>query len=252
MPFSQVPTLIAMPDNRTDRPHLPQDVWLSQRWESLAREDAEFYIWTDVAKGDHFFESGVKDAARILAHAEPHLGSRGTVLEVGCGVGRVLLPMSRKFTRAIGMDIAPTMLCKLAENAAAAGRTNVTGVLADEPWERIGPVDFVYSHIVLQHIESWAIITDYFRRIRACLAPSGIFYAQLDTRRPDVLYAVKNRMPEFLLPRNLKRGVRRIRRSRGAVAAMASEAGFEIVRESGAGTVDTVFLLKAQRGGATS
>lgn len=221
-----------------------RDERMSRRWESLARENAEFYIWTPLADGDDFTASGERDAARIWSQAEPHLVHRRKVLEIGCGVGRILLPMRRNFDAAIGVDIAPTMLARLQENARAAGIGQVEGALADEPWEERGPIDFVYSHIVLQHIERWRIIEDYFARVARCLAPDGVFYAHFDTRPRTFAYRLRNVVPERLLPRTMQRGVRRIRRSPAEIRALVAASGFSVLSESGAGTTETVFLLR--------
>lgn len=219
----------------------PRDPWLSQRWEAFAQEDAEFYIWTE---GDDFWESGEQDAARIWGLAKPHVARRRTVLEIGCGVGRLLLPMRRHFDAAIGVDVAPTMLEKLEANAARAGVGAVRGLPAGDAWEALAPIDFAYSHIVLQHIERWDIIADYFARVRQCLASDGAFYAHFDTRPRTAAYRLRNLLPERVLPRTMKRGVRRIRRSADDVRALASQSGFATIDESGANTTETVFLLK--------
>lgn len=213
---------------------------MSRRWESLAREDAEFYIWTD---GADFTASGERDAARILELAAPYLAGRRTVLEIGCGIGRILLPMRRKFDAAIGVDIAPTMLARLESAAADAGLTNVRGMLAGDAWESEGPIDFAYSHIVLQHIERWDIIADYFSRVRRCLAPDGVFYAHFDTRSRSLAYRMRNRLPEAVLPRTMQRGVRRIRRDAADIRRLAATTGFAMLYEAAAGTADTTFLL---------
>lgn len=218
---------------------------MSRRWESLAREDAEFYIWTE---GADFEASGERDAARIWSLVEPHLVSRRTVIEIGSGVGRILLPMSRHFDAAVGVDIAPTMLAKLHARAASRGIDTVRGVLADDPWDAGSAIDLVYSHIVLQHIERWDIIADYFARVRRCLDPRGLFYAHFDTRPATLAYRVRNQLPDALLPRTMKRGVRRIRRPAAAIRELASATGFSTIRESGTGTTETVFLLRPADG----
>jgi cyclopropane fatty-acyl-phospholipid synthase-like methyltransferase len=222
----------------------PHDDRMSRRWESFAQEDAEFYIWTE---GADFRGSGERDAERILALAEPHLVQRRAVLEIGCGIGRILLPMRRRFDLAIGVDIAPTMLDRLRVDAADARLTEVRGMLAGEAWEATGPIDLVYSHIVLQHIERWDVIADYFVRAQRCLSPDGVFYAHLDTRERSVAYRLRNHLPDAVLPRTMKRRVRRIRRDVEDVRRLATSSGFETLHESAAGTEDTVFLLRPSR-----
>lgn len=217
---------------------------LAGRWEGYARADAEFFIWTDVAKGDDFAASGRRDAARIMELCSPHLRQRRLAVEIGCGVGRLAIPMSREFERVIGVDIAPTMLRKLEENCRAANVHNVRGMLANDAWDACGPVDFVYSHIVLQHIEDWAIIEGYFARAARALSAAGVIYSQFDTRRRNPLYVMRNLSPDFLLPRHYRRGVRRIRRKVADVVRLAQACGLEIVHVSGAGTAYTLFILR--------
>lgn len=216
---------------------------LSERWERYAQSDAEFYIWTDVEAGDDFAASGERDAARIMALCAPHLAGRGRALEIGCGVGRLVIPMSRHFERIIGVDIAPTMLRKLADNCRRDGVTGVTGMLAHEAWDAQGPIDFAYSHIVLQHIESWATIESYVARVAGALSADGVFYAQFDSRPPNVLYHLRNRLPDSLLPRHYRRGVRRIRRSVPAIEQLAATNGFAVAHRSGEGTEQMILVL---------
>ncbi|MEP6494708.1 MAG: class I SAM-dependent methyltransferase [bacterium] len=217
---------------------------MAERWEALAQADAEFYICTELSKGEDFFASGERDAERILAVAGHHVPEWKTALEIGCGVGRLTLPIARRFERVTAVDIAPTMLRKLDENCRNRDVKTVTPMLAAEKWELGGPVDLCYSRIVFQHIEPWAIIADYFRRIAACLTVGGAFYVQFDTRPFDVLYQIKNSLPDIVLPRTKQRGVRRIRRTTAEVQALARTCGLENVYEHGSGTLDTEFVFR--------
>jgi cyclopropane fatty-acyl-phospholipid synthase-like methyltransferase len=216
---------------------------MTNRWESLAREDAEFYIWTDLAKGDDFFASGERDVQRILGYARPFIRATDAALEIGCGVGRLTIPMSREFDRVVAIDIAPTMLTKLAANCAARDIEHITPMLAGDAWQSVTPIDFAYSRIVLQHIEEWSTIVDYFQRVAACLAAHGAFYVQFDTRPTDVAYYIKNQLPDVVLPRNFRRGVRRIRRTVDDIETLARACGLHTETMRGAGTEDTEFVF---------
>jgi SAM-dependent methyltransferase len=59
-----------------------------------------------------FVESGRLDADFLHPVVERHLSGRATVLDFGCGAGRVLLPLSEKFPRVKfrGTDISPKAL----------------------------------------------------------------------------------------------------------------------------------------------
>lgn len=217
---------------------------MSDRWETLAQQDAEFFIWTDVAKGDDFFASGERDAARILEFAAPYRSQGGAALEIGCGVGRITIPMSRHFERIVAVDVAPTMLRKLGENCSARGIAHVTPMLVTDAWECVTPIRFAYSRIVFQHIADWGQIADHFRRIAAVLAPDGAFYIQFDTRAPTLLYHVRNALPDAVLPRNYWRGVRRIRRTGASIEQLGAANGLEVAAQRGAGTDDTEFVFR--------
>ncbi|HTE47405.1 MAG TPA: class I SAM-dependent methyltransferase [Gemmatimonadaceae bacterium] len=217
---------------------------MADRWEALAQADAEFYICTELSKGEDFFASGERDAEHILSIVGTYVGEWKTALEIGCGVGRLTLPISRRFERITAVDIAPTMLRKLDENCRARGVNIVTSMLAGERWELGGPVDLCYSRIVFQHIEPWSVITDYFKRIAACLTVGGVFYVQFDTRPFDVLYQIKNSLPDIVLPRTKQRGVRRIRRTAAEIQELARASGLECMDERGAGTFDTEFVFQ--------
>jgi SAM-dependent methyltransferase len=213
-----------------------------RRWEALAREDAEFYIWTDPLPGDDFFSSGARDAERIAAFSARHVARWDRAIEMGCGVGRITIPMAARFGSITAVDIAPTMLARLAAHCEARGITTVRGALARHDWEREA-VDFAYSRIVFQHIPSWAIIDEYFRRIAAALRPGGAFYVQFDTRPSTAAYRLRNLLPDFLLPRTWRRGVRRIRRSREEIVRLAVARGLSLADERGAGTEDHEFVF---------
>lgn len=217
---------------------------MADRWEQLAREDAEFYIWTDLAAGDEFFRSGERDARRILDLVEPWLGGHSRAVEMGCGVGRISVAMAPHFDAITAVDIAPTMLAKLAENCRDRGIASVRPMLASEAWESSGPFDLAYSRIVFQHIETWDTIGSYFRRTSQSLTPAGVFYVQFDTRPANMLYLIRNRLPDAMLPRTYRSGVRRIRRRAPRIVELASAHGLELVLERGRGTLDNEFVFR--------
>ena len=103
-----------------------------------------------------FMETGerfVRDVFSLVrAHLDPAFAPR-RVLDVGCGVGRLLLPMARTAAEAVGVDVAPRMLEIAAENARTAGLENVVLLGSDDQLSEVdGEFDFVNSYIVLQHI----------------------------------------------------------------------------------------------------
>ena len=74
-------------------------------------------------------------------------------LDFGCGVGRVTLPLARRTTSVVGVDIAQSMLDHARALLDRHGVTNVELVKGDDTLARVaGPFDLVHSVIVFQHI----------------------------------------------------------------------------------------------------
>lgn len=220
------------------------------RWEALAREDAEFYIaGRSVPDGDpqavhDFFESGRGPAAWMLEEVGDDLPGRDLALEIGCGVGRLLIPMAEHFSRVIGVDVAPTMLRKLRANCERFGIGNAEPMLVDEPWDRRGDADLVYSWLVMQHIADPALIASLIRRAAGTLRAGGVALLQFDTRPPSPAYRLRNALPDVLLPRMWRRGIRRIRRSPQRLGPLFGAAGLEVTRQLGPRTEEHVFILR--------
>ena len=224
-----------------------------ERWERFAREDAEYYVLTDVGRGrrahtrSEFFESGRKQAERLLEDCKPYLDGRDLAIEIGCGVGRVALPLSRQFARLIAVDISPTMLSKLEENAArdvAAG--HIESMLAGQAWDNPNTADLVYSVLVFQHIERFEEIARYVERISLALKPRGVAYLQFDTRPTTLLYRGRNLVPDPLLPRSWRKGIRRIRRVPESLRNLFQVHGLQVCHELGRESEYHAFIVRSQ------
>lgn len=219
-------------------------------WDRFAEENAEFYIWTDPALDygtpegrSGFFESGRRQTAELLAAATPRLRRRGRALELGCGTGRLLLPHAASFERVVGVDVSPRMLSGLRQNAREFGVPNVETYLAGEAWDLGARFDYIWSFLVFQHLPRWREIRRYLERIAIALEPDGVAQLQFDTRPRSLPYRLRSWLPDFLLPRTQRRGIRRVRRSAGSLREAAAAAGLRILEERGAGSAEHVFLM---------
>jgi SAM-dependent methyltransferase len=167
-------------------------------WDHRARENARHYVvtgqpeWTD----EEFFQSGevtmqediLNDLANICGGKDPKSMS---VLEIGCGAGRVTRAFARFFGTVYAVDISREMV-KLARRAVADFPTahvyrnsgKDLGAVRRHWWSRwgIGPaieVDFAFSTMVFQHIPSREIIENYVREVHRLLRPGGLFKFQV-------------------------------------------------------------------------
>jgi len=105
-------------------------------WERFAEENAYQYIKTDLADGspEAFWQSGERTVREeIVPLLEEFSVSRCCGLEIGCGVGRLVLPLSQVFHRMIGIDISNGMVRRAREAAHQRQSNNVEFVALSEP-----------------------------------------------------------------------------------------------------------------------
>ena len=137
------------------------------RWDRLARDPYYTVIndegyrddrLTELVK-ERFDRSGEEDVALTLTEIrrwiDPQFRPRQGV-DLGCGIGRLTIPLSRACERIAGVDISEVMLHEARRNAASHGVTNATFVssptyFGNRSGEQPRP-DFIHSYIVLQHI----------------------------------------------------------------------------------------------------
>lgn len=107
---------------------------------------------------------------RFLKLADCRAGMR--VIEFGCGVGRVTLPLLRLGCRVTAIDIsAPALRClEEAASQAGVGGGLVTLCARAEQIEPSTPVDRVIARGLLHHLED---IEPFFERALGALAPGG-------------------------------------------------------------------------------
>lgn len=219
-------------------------------WENFANTDAEYYILTEnpypsnSKEGkEFFFTSGEEQTNKLLADIREKLDFSGTVCEIGCGVGRLLIPHARLFKNSVGVDISKTMLDKLMKNANEMNIGNITAYLSSEPWHT-NQFAYVYSFIVFQHISDFEIIEDYIMKVGNSLQENGIAKLHFDTRKRSLSYRIRNAIPDFLLPKPQKKGIRRIRRSPEKLKAVFTKANLKLVNETGQDSAHHIFILK--------
>lgn len=102
------------------------------------------------------------------------------VLEIGCGVGRVMRPLALIFGGVHGVDVSEEM-ARRAETFLS-GLSNVSVFVnngADLSVVGENVYDFVFSFLVFQHISSKAIISSYVREVARVIRPGGLFKFQV-------------------------------------------------------------------------
>jgi 2-polyprenyl-3-methyl-5-hydroxy-6-metoxy-1,4-benzoquinol methylase len=141
------------------------DMSTDTAWEEWGRRDPYFGVITDPkfrsvgidenAKKE-FFASGEYHVHGVLStirkHIDPSFAPR-TVLDFGCGVGRLLIPFAKIAEDVVGVDVSSTMLEEARRNCDEQRLCNVRLFRSDDVLSNItGPFDFIHSCIVFQHI----------------------------------------------------------------------------------------------------
>jgi SAM-dependent methyltransferase len=216
------------------------------RWRQFARDDPMFHIASNRRRWDpeDFLEAGRQTVERAVDWAGPELPRRAA-LEVGCGLGRMLVHLAERFDRVYGVDIAPEMI----EGARELMPANVE--LAINSGDDLAPLederfDFVLSIQVFQHVPDQQVIAHYLEEVTRVLQPNGRAVLQFDTRSASPVRRLVLSLPDPMLPPTRRRYLRRYPLDPGHLDAMLRGAGLRAVDEHGRGTADHHVLLKAR------
>src|SRR3954470_15843781 len=91
-----------------------------KQWEQWGKKNPYFGVLgvessslTEKEAFERFFESGrqhISEVLSLLQASGATFNNESCALDFGCGVGRLLLPLSEKFSHVSGIDISPAML----------------------------------------------------------------------------------------------------------------------------------------------
>src|SRR5580693_6227353 len=151
-------------------------------WNARAGEDANYYVAFGRREQDEeeFFSTGA-DVVRDLESQLPRLRAKSAALEIGCGPGRLLRPMSRHFKEIHGVDVSDSMI-KLARERLA-GTPNAFPHHSSGSDLKLFPdekFDYIWSYAVFQHIPNAEVVFSYLREARRVLKTGGILRCQIN------------------------------------------------------------------------
>lgn len=162
-------------------------------WENHARRDPLWAILSDPAKKGgkwglaEFFETGRREISILLYRLDSLNISfnRGRALDFGCGIGRLTQALASDIESVAGVDISETMI-RLADKLNRFPNKVRYHVNA-ESHLKIFPddsFDFIYTNIVLQHIEPRFSLS-YLEEFLRILRPQGLLIFQLPSHLRD-------------------------------------------------------------------
>jgi SAM-dependent methyltransferase len=167
------------------------DMSTDTAWEEWGRRDPYFGVITDPKfRGpqinenaiQEFFASGESHVHGVLSTIrkciDPGFAPR-TVLDFGCGVGRLLLPFAKIAADVVGLDVSPSMLQEARRNCDEQRLSNVRLFHSDDVLSNLtGSFDLIHSCIVFQHIPVDRGRT-IFSQLLQYLRPGGVGAVQL-------------------------------------------------------------------------
>ena len=156
-------------------------------WNDRAREDAHYYVaFGALQQSEEDFAATAADVIRLLERDLRRFpkGVPLRALEIGCGPGRLMKPLSRHFAEIHGVDVSDEMIRIARERLKDIPHAHVHATngadLSEFPADSF---DFVYSYAVFQHIPSRDVVFEYLRETRRVLKPGGIFHGQFNSLR---------------------------------------------------------------------
>jgi SAM-dependent methyltransferase len=148
-------------------------------WDERARRNSRFFIAVDDAESEErFLESGVKHLKELILKGIP-LEADWSVLEIGCGTGRLMRPLSPLVREVHGVDVSGEMVRLGADALKDLPNVHVHHTAGDLRMIADASCDFCYSYRVFQHIPSKDAVIRYIRETARVLKPAGWFRFQV-------------------------------------------------------------------------
>lgn len=188
-------------------------------WEAWGEADPYFGVLTDPKyrrenlteeARQEFFQSGRDHVQHVFERCRHHFDpsfSPKSILDFGCGTGRLILSFAPQADEVVGVDVSTAMLKETEDNCRNAGLANVRLFRSDDALSSIDrKFDLIHSFIVLQHIPTERG-RRLFIRLLELLRPGGIGAIQ-------VTYAAAAHAATFgITPSSRYRQVRRFVRT---------------------------------------
>jgi len=144
-------------------------------WDSVAQSRSDAMKAVAGHDSDAEWDRAGRSTAEDIV-AETALSAADTVLDIGCGAGRVGVHLAPRCRRWIGADVSREMLGHTRAALGSTGHVELVHLTGDGlPASLDGIVDVVYCTTVFMHLEAWdryRYVKDAFRALK----PGGRLY----------------------------------------------------------------------------
>lgn len=153
---------------------------MKRDWDQRAQHHARFWIATENYQTEEIFAQSGQDTAQALLDALTGLHQPSwKVLDIGCGIGRVLKPLAKYFHALVGIDVSSTMIAQSKawlSNYAHVTTFATSGVDLREFNDQ--SFNLVYSYVAFQHMPR-PVFEQYLGEINRVLSLDGYLAMQL-------------------------------------------------------------------------
>lgn len=149
-------------------------------WNRRAKHHAQYWIATEDFHDDHkFSQSGQQSAQALLTTISPYYDPSWTILDIGCGIGRMLKPLAHHFRYLVGIDVSGEMIeqsKKWLQGLENVNTLETSGIdLSPFPPEHF---NLVYSYVAFQHMPR-QVFERYLEESHRVLKPQGYLAFQI-------------------------------------------------------------------------
>jgi SAM-dependent methyltransferase len=194
-----------------------------------------------------FYATGPDSVGLFLKH----LPLGGTIVDLGCGLGRMTFALAPHYKRVVGVDVSAEMINRAESWKVHSGVQNVEFIVNDGRTIPLpsSSADACVSYLVLQHMPSRTLVNNYIAEIGRVLRPGARAVVQLplipSTLQGQSLYSIRRLLDAFETLRDMTRRHHPTVRSRAYRGVRLSERGIE--RAAGAAGLEIEILTDMRR-----
>ena len=187
--------------------------YTDEQWELFGKQEPYFGVLADekylsknitIEDKKLFFKSGLNYLDNVIKNIRTYYDEKfviKTALDFGCGVGRIVIPLSRNAEHVIGIDISEFMIKESKKNCKEQSIDNAEFIISkDDLLTFNNKFSFLHSFIVFQHIHPKRGLR-IFRNLIRNLEKKGVgvvhFTYSRDNYTKYIIHFLKNKIPLF-------------------------------------------------------
>jgi len=150
------------------------------KWDLLARIRPNYFIYSQIKNNDEnkYADSGYEDVQKLIINDDilkPRMDFvNASVVEIGCGNGRMTQSIAKNFKKVYAVDISSRMIDLAQQRLADLGNVEFLVTDGGKLPVQDNIADFVFSYIVFQHFPSRVMVEENLKEIKRILKNNGM------------------------------------------------------------------------------